>query len=164
MISRRLFIQTLVATATLAACQKNEPTGGTDYTDNTSPPANNTIGPYMAPAVLAGRLADVKSGKVQLLHVGPEAVFHRGRIPGARWIGEAGEADGYAALIDAMKKAPADSEIVLYCGCCAVRDCPNVRPASRALREAGHPKTFVLDLPTNFKTDWENKGYETLRG
>ena len=155
-------MQSLVATAALAACQKTEPTGGTGSTDNA--PTNDTIGPYMAPAVLAARLADVKSGKVQLLHVGPEAVFRRGRIPGARWIGEAGEDDGYAALVDAMKKAPADTELVLYCGCCAVRDCPNVRPASRALREAGHPKTSVLDLPTNFKTDWENKGYATERG
>ena len=154
MISRRLFVQSLVATAALAACQSSETKTG-------DAPA---IGPSMAPSVLASRLDDVKAGKVQVLHVGPKAVFQRGRIPGARWIGEAGEDDGYAALVAAMKAAPADAELVLYCGCCAVRDCPNVRPASRALREAGRSKAaFVLDLPTNFKTDWENKGYPTER-
>lgn len=156
MISRRLLLQSLVASAALAACQKSNSSaaGG----------GESAIGPSMAPADLAVRLDDVKSGKVQVLHVGPEAVFKRGRIPGARWIGEAGEDDGYAAMVAAMKAAPADAEIVLYCGCCAVRDCPNIRPASRAVRETGRTRTFVLDLPTNFKTDWENKGYATVRG
>lgn len=149
MISRRLFLQSLVATGALAACKPSD---------------ERALGPSMAPSTLAARLDDVKSGKVQVLHVGPEAVFRRGRVPGARWIGEAGEGDGYAALMSALKTAPADTEVVLYCGCCAVRDCPNVRPASRALREAGRGAAFVLDLPTNFKTDWENKGYAVERG
>ena len=123
------------------------------------PGGDEAIGPLLAPAALAARLDDVKSGKTVVLYVGPDALFGRGHVPGARNVGEAGDADGRRALAAALAEVPKEAEIVLYCGCCPVRSCPNVRPASAALRELGRANTRVLDLPTRFATDWADKGY-----
>jgi hypothetical protein len=37
--------------------------------------------------------------------------------------------------------------------------CPNVRPAYSTLKESGYTNVSVLDLPVNFHSDWEEKGY-----
>jgi hypothetical protein len=37
--------------------------------------------------------------------------------------------------------------------------CPNLRPAYQALKKLGFTQIRVLDLPTNFHTDWAEKGY-----
>jgi hypothetical protein len=39
--------------------------------------------------------------------------------------------------------------------------CPNIRPAFAALHEMGFTKVRVVSIPTNFKTDWIDKGYPT---
>jgi hypothetical protein len=122
------------------------------------------IGPLLAPADLAARLADVAAGKILVLYVGPDMLFAKGHIPGARQIGEASSEEGKHALDLALASAPPDVEIVLYCGCCPVKSCPNVRPASAALRARGRANARVLDLPTRFSTDWSDHGYEVARG
>jgi hypothetical protein len=40
-----------------------------------------------------------------------------------------------------------------------MKDCPNIRPAYRALGELGFNNLRVLDLPMNFHTDWVLRGY-----
>ena len=122
------------------------------------------IGPLFAPADLAARMADVTAGKIVVLYVGPDMLFAKGHVPGARKIGEASSEDGKQALDLALASAAADAEIVLYCGCCPVKSCPNVRPASAALRARGRARSWVLDLPTRFATDWADKGYPVERG
>jgi hypothetical protein len=101
----------------------------------------------------------VKAGKIAVLYVGPDMLFDLGHVPGARNVGAAGSEEGMRALSAELAKVPVDTEIVLYCGCCPVRDCPNVRPASAALRKLGRANAYVLDLPTKFATDWIDKGY-----
>jgi hypothetical protein len=126
--------------------------------------AGATIGPLLAPADLAGRMADVAAGKIVVLYIGPDMLFAKGHIPGARNIGEASSDDGMRALDLALTSAAPDAEIVLYCGCCPVKNCPNVRPASAALRARGRANARVLDLPTRFSTDWSDHGYPVARG
>ncbi len=67
-----------------------------------------------------------------------------------------------------LKKAVAgvakDADLVLYCGCCPMVKCPNVRPAYRGLKEMGFTRVRVLNLPTNTLTDWYNKGYPSEAG
>ena len=126
--------------------------------------AEDTIGPLLSPSVLAARLDEVKAGKIAVLYVGPDTLFGRGHVPGARKIGALDSDQGRRALSDVLAKIPADTEIVLYCGCCPVKNCPNVRPASAALRALGRPNARVLDLPTRFATDWADKGYPVERG
>jgi len=121
------------------------------------------IGPLLSPSSLVARLDEVKSGKVVVLYVGPDALFGRGHVPGARNIGAIDTDAGRRALSEVLAKVPAGNELVLYCGCCPVRSCPNVRPASAALRALGRPNAHVLDLPTRFATDWADKGYPVER-
>ncbi len=125
--------------------------------------ADEPIGPLLAPAALAARLGEVKAGKIAVLYVGPDELFGRGHVPGARKVAPLDSDDGRKALADALAKVPAETEIVLYCGCCPVKSCPNVRPASAALRALGRPNARVLDLPTRFATDWTDKGHPVER-
>lgn len=120
--------------------------------------------PLLAPAALAARLDDVRSGKIAVLYVGPAMLFERGHVPGARNIGEADSEEGRTALTSALATTPPDTEIVVYCGCCPVRSCPNVRPATAAVRASGRANARVLDLPTRFVDDWADKGYPVARG
>jgi thiosulfate/3-mercaptopyruvate sulfurtransferase len=70
--------------------------------------------------------------------------------------------------IDALKKAvanlPKDADIVLYCGCCPMDKCPNIRPAYRTLKELGFTHVRVLDIATNMHTDWYSKDYPSENG
>jgi hypothetical protein len=125
--------------------------------------ADGPIGPLLSPAALAARVDDIKNGKIAVLYVGPDALFARGHVPGARNIGAIDSDEGRHALSDALAKLPPETEVVLYCGCCPVKSCPNVRPASAAVRALGRANARVLDLPTRFATDWADKGYPVER-
>jgi thiosulfate/3-mercaptopyruvate sulfurtransferase len=136
----------------LAACKK-----GDDAATEAS------IGPLLAPAALASRVDDIATGKIAVLYVGPDALFGRGHVPGARNVGAVDSDRGRRALSEALAAIPAETDIVLYCGCCPVRSCPNIRPASAAIRTLGRANAHVLDLPTRFSTDWSDKGYPVER-
>ena len=120
--------------------------------------------PRMAPRDLAARLDEVRDGKLAVLHVGPAYLFGKSRIPHARHAGEASTEAGYASLVAALRKLPAGREVVLYCGCCPTKNCPNVAPAERAAREGGLRRAQVLDLPTTLKADWSDHGYPVEKG
>lgn len=125
--------------------------------------ADSAIGPLLPPADLARRLSEVRAGKVAVFYVGPDALFARGHVPGARKLAALDSDDGPRVLREALASVPADTEIVLYCGCCPVASCPNVRPASAAVRALGRQNARVLDIPTRFATDWTDKGYPVER-
>jgi hypothetical protein len=73
--------------------------------------------------------------------------------------GPASKKKGIADLRSAVAGLPKNAAIVIYCGCCPMKDCPNVGPAFRTLKELGFNNIRVLSLPTNFQTDWALKGY-----
>ena len=52
-----------------------------------------------------------------------------------------------------------DKPIVIYCGCCALAKCPNVRPAYLELKAAGFTNIIVLNLAVNLKTNWIDMGF-----
>jgi thiosulfate/3-mercaptopyruvate sulfurtransferase len=62
-------------------------------------------------------------------------------------------------LREIVSKYPKDADIVIYCGCCPFKDCPNIRPAFNLLKEMNYTNTKLLNLPHNLKTDWADKGY-----
>jgi thiosulfate/3-mercaptopyruvate sulfurtransferase len=72
------------------------------------------------------------------------------------------------AGIDKLKKAVSslskDADIVIYCGCCPMVKCPNVRPAYRTLKEMGFTHVRVVNIPTNMHTDWYSKDYPSEAG
>ncbi len=72
--------------------------------------------------------------------------------------------EGIAALKRLVAHTPKGAEIVIYCGCCPMTKCPNVRPAYRALKDLGFERIGVLDIPVNMHTDWYAKDYPSELG
>jgi hypothetical protein len=60
------------------------------------------------------------------------------------------------ALAGTMSK---DSEVGIYCGCCPMKDCPNIRPPYETLKRMGFRAVRVLSIPNNMHNDWRTKGY-----
>ncbi|MGZ3751647.1 MAG: hypothetical protein ACXVB0_22710 [Mucilaginibacter sp.] len=80
-------------------------------------------------------------------------------IKGAISTGPTSEADGMAELNKQLKHIGKDRLVVIYCGCCPLFKCPNVRPAFKLLAAEGYTNIRVLNLKTNLKTDWVDKKY-----
>src|SRR5579871_1360635 len=73
--------------------------------------------------------------------------------------GPGSKPEGIEALKKAVAHSPKDADIVVYCGCCPMVKCPNIRPAYAALKEMGFTHIRVLDIPTNMHDDWFTKDY-----
>ncbi|HWN99960.1 MAG TPA: hypothetical protein VNS63_11905 [Blastocatellia bacterium] len=69
-----------------------------------------------------------------LLHIGVAFLFKNGHIPRSTYVGQTSKIEGIEKLKKAMQEVPLNREIVLYCGCCPWKDCPNIRPAFKVLR------------------------------
>ncbi len=86
-------------------------------------------------------------------------LYRQKHIPGSQFAGPGAKPEGIAKLHAAVEGLPKDAAIVLYCGCCPMHQCPNIRPAYSTLRQLGFSHLRVLNLPNNFHTDWVAKGY-----
>ncbi len=109
------------------------------------------------PQTLAAMLSKPRAPLV--LQVGFRVLYDSAHIPGARYCGPASESGGLARLKQCAAALPRSRFIVIYCGCCPMVHCPNVRPAFALLQRMGFKHVKVLDLPSDFKTDWLEKGY-----
>lgn len=113
---------------------------------------------------LARELTDKSVTLPTVVYVGFHTLFAGGHIPGASFHGSASSAEGLAELEKWADSLPRSSDLVIYCGCCPFDHCPNIRPAYMALNKMGFRKLRVLVLPTNFATDWVDKGYPIQKG
>ena len=87
-------------------------------------------------------------------------VLYRGRhILHAKFAGPTSKPEGIKALRELVASMPKNTDLVIYCGCCPMDKCPNIRPAYQTLKELGFSHIRVLDLPTNLHSDWSAKGY-----
>jgi rhodanese-related sulfurtransferase len=102
--------------------------------------------------------------KPLVFQVGIVHLYKMGHIPGSTFAGMASTPEGLATLKKTVQDAPRTRDVVIYCGCCPMGDCPNIRPAYRVLREMGFKNVKVLNLPTNFTQDWQMKGYPVEKG
>jgi hypothetical protein len=106
---------------------------------------------------LAQRL---KSGeKPLLIFVGPPYLYRTKHITGALDAGMASKPAGIDSLMALVKGKPPATEIILYCGCCPMNVCPNIRPAVKALKDAGFTKVRLVSIPNRLADDWTSKGY-----
>ena len=110
------------------------------------------------PADLAARLAHHPP---PIFQVGFEALYHGAHIPGAVFAGPGTKPE---VLLAAVAKLAKKSEIILYCGCCPWEHCPNIQPAAKTLAEHGYTNLRLLEIPTNLKTDWIDKGFPVVKG
>ena len=96
-----------------------------------------------------------------LIHVGFPVLYRANHIPGSQYAGPGSKPEGIADLKKAVENQPRNREIVLYCGCCPMEKCPNIRPAFAVLHQMGFTNVKVMNIPTNLKTDWIDKGFPT---
>jgi len=107
----------------------------------------------MEPAILAEQIG--KNEKLPVIYnIGPS-----GKIKTSIYIGPAGEEVNLQKLKTDLAERDRNETIVIYCGCCPFKDCPNIRPAFSLLKNMGFRNPLLLNLPDNLKTDWIDKGY-----
>lgn len=80
-------------------------------------------------------------------------------IKGAVNMGAASEKENLKKFAQALKGVPVNTALVVYCGCCPMDKCPNIRPAFQLLNDLKFKNAKLLELPVNVKTDWIDKGY-----
>ena len=115
------------------------------------------------PADLLKELNDSKSAPT-IVFVGFNRLYTSGHIKGAQNHGMAGNDVGLQELKTWASSLPRSTKLVIYCGCCPMGTCPNIRPAFTALHDLGFSKLRVLLLPTDFAVDWADKGYPYDKG
>jgi thiosulfate/3-mercaptopyruvate sulfurtransferase len=115
------------------------------------------------PADLAEALRSAAT-KPSVICVAFPVLYRSKHITHAVFAGPGNRPEGIEALKKAVAGMAKDSDLVVYCGCCPMTRCPNVRPAFRALKDMGFTRVRVLNLPTNTAADWYEKGYPSEAG
>lgn len=110
------------------------------------------------PAALARQLSGPVARRPMLVHVGFDALYRGGHVPGSLYAGPASRPDGIRALANALQPVARDRNVVLYCGCCPWSHCPNVGPAFREARRMGFRNVKVLYVARDLQHDWADKG------
>ena len=100
----------------------------------------------------------------QILCVAFPVLYRSRHILHAVDAGPGSKPEGLEALKKSAAALPKNADIVIYCGCCPMVKCPNIRPAYRTLREMGFTHVRVLDIPTNMHEDWYSKDYPSEPG
>jgi thiosulfate/3-mercaptopyruvate sulfurtransferase len=137
-------LNTLVATILFSSVSRALPQSDEPWTDKQ----------LKDPAVLAAALTDSKASKPVIFNIGPVQ-----QIKGAIAIGPASAQANLDKLKKQFAKLPKDKEVIIYCGCCPFRRCPNVRPAFELLKQMKFTNAKLLNLPTSLNEDWISKGY-----
>lgn len=126
--------------------------GGAQLPELTTP-VPWTQSELLTPAILAGKI-NSGANKWLILNIG-----FMEDIKDATHIGPVSKAAGMETFKKTLSKLPRNTNIIIYCGCCPLYKCPNVRPAYLELKKSGFTNIKVLNLTTNLKTDWIGKGY-----
>jgi thiosulfate/3-mercaptopyruvate sulfurtransferase len=131
--------------------------------------SQSTGDPWLASSVLEppalAKLLTAPAGKPPAIFaVAFPVLYNSKHLPHAVFAGPGSKPEGIEALKKAAAGLPSDADIVLYCGCCPMTQCPNIRPAYQALKGMGFTHIRVLDIPTNMATDWFGKGYPFEEG
>ena len=123
-------------------------------------PSSETI----QPAQLSKMFTDKYVSVPTVVFVGFRSLYVGGHVPHASFHGTASTEQGLAELKAWADSLPRSTEIVIYCGCCPMDKCPNIRPAYTTLSGMGFKRVRVLNLPTSFAVDWVNNGFPSQKG
>ncbi|MFN6943490.1 MAG: hypothetical protein ACK4ND_00975 [Cytophagaceae bacterium] len=80
-------------------------------------------------------------------------------IKNAKMIGIGNSTHGMNKLKEYSSKIDKSKTVVVYCGCCTMDNCPNIRQPMEYLISQGFINAKVLNIKTDLSTDWTNKGY-----
>lgn len=111
------------------------------------------------PAALAALLTGPSATRPLILQVGFDVLYRSKHIPGSIYAGPASTPEGLKKLRQAVSHVPKTRTIYLYCGCCPLSKCPNIRPAFQTLQTMGFSHVHVVMLESNFGQDWVAHGY-----
>jgi len=139
-------------TVLVSAC-----TGGSESATSGEPWGSD----FVEAAELSKELASAERPLV--VCTAPPFMYRAGHIPAAVLQGPMTSPSVHGELEAWAQPLPRDTRIVVYCGCCPMSQCPNVRPAYKRLKDLGFTRVRVLILPTNFQTDWAARGYAVER-
>jgi thiosulfate/3-mercaptopyruvate sulfurtransferase len=123
-------------------------------TEQTTPWSMSEV---VQPADLAGELG--KGLKPQIVCVGFQVLYRSAHITGAVYHGAVSKPEGLEDLKQWARGVPRGQRIVLYCGCCPMDRCPNIRPAFQTLKQMGFTRLQVLSLTQDLGRDWADKGF-----
>jgi thiosulfate/3-mercaptopyruvate sulfurtransferase len=113
---------------------------------------------------LAPLIAGPQGKKPQVIYVGFDFLYKSGHIRDAKFVGTGRDAKGIEALKKWARGIKPGQQVVIYCGCCPFKDCPNIRPAFEALHQMGLTQLKVLYLEEGFGPDWLKQGYPSDKG
>ena len=116
----------------------------------------------LEPSVLAGLMKESKPPAV--ICVAFPVLYRVKHIQHASYAGPGSKPEGIEMLKNAVANLPKNVDLVIYCGCCPMVRCPNIRPAYRTLKEMGFTHVRVLSIPTNMNADWYSKNYPSEEG
>jgi hypothetical protein len=108
----------------------------------------------LPPTILSAVINNPSAKHPLIIDIGPA-----GSIKESVKIGPADNKENLKKLKPHLLKENKDREIVIYCGCCPYKNCPNIRPAFSLLNALKFTNHKLLDLPHNLKVDWIDKGY-----
>jgi len=129
-----------------------------------TPPNPWNADQLVQPEILAQALKQSPNGKPPfIVHVGFGVFFKNGHIPGSVYAGPTNSPAGMDLLRRAVEHLARDYPIVIYCGCCPLVKCPNVRPAFRELRAMGFKNVSLLNLPDSLDKNWISKGFPNVK-
>ena len=107
------------------------------------------------PEQLAEELKPANANKPLVYNVGP-----MGQIKGAVKIGAVSDPKGLQKFNETIATlTDKNRPIVVYCGCCTSQNCPNIRPAFKALHDNGFKHIRVLEIEHGYVEDWQGKGF-----
>jgi rhodanese-related sulfurtransferase len=136
----------------LAACA-----GNTAGTASSAEPWGENI---VKPGDLVAELANTSGAdKPVVVYTAPPFLYRSGHVPGAVLHGPMTSPSVIGELTAWAQPLPRSANVVIYCGCCPMEQCPNIRPAYKVLKDLGFTRVRVLILPDNFATDWVSRGY-----
>ena len=81
-------------------------------------------------------------------------LYNDRHIRGAKYAGPGNTPEGIKDLEAFAATLRKDSAVVLYCGCCPLKDCPNIRPAYAVLKRMGFQTVRVVNMPNSLHNDW----------
>jgi thiosulfate/3-mercaptopyruvate sulfurtransferase len=117
---------------------------------------------FLEPAALVPQIQSAKPPVI--LSVAFPVLYRSKHIPHAIDAGPGSKPEGIELVKKAVANLSKDTDIVLYCGCCPMVKCPNIRPAYRTLKELGFTHIRVLNIATNMHADWYSKDYPSEPG
>lgn len=112
------------------------------------------VNQLMSTKTLANRITQNQMKNTVVINIGPDAIIKNSYNAGA-----GKEEKNIEKLQNYLKNISKDKEVIIYCGCCPFNVCPNIRPAFKAVTNAGFKNVKLLNIPKNIKVDWIDKGY-----